>query len=66
VSAVEDLHIWGLSTSRTALTAHLVLENEIVEGADVIDAARNTLAALGIRKSTLQLETSHQHCSENR
>jgi len=45
VRAVEELHVWGLSTSRTALTAHLLLA-----------MARQRLEVLGIRKSTLQLE----------
>ena len=66
VAAVEDLHIWGLSTSRTALTAHLVLMNDSVDGAHVIAAARESLADIGIRKSTLQLETSHANCREHR
>jgi cobalt-zinc-cadmium efflux system protein len=45
VLAVDDLHVWGLSTSRTALTAHVLIDPE-------------RLAELGIRKSTLQLETA--------
>lgn len=65
VAAVEELHVWGISTARTALTAHLVLENDAVDGERVIGIARQSLAKIGIRKSTLQLETSHQHCHEH-
>ncbi|MEB3200014.1 MAG: cation diffusion facilitator family transporter [Synechococcaceae cyanobacterium] len=61
VRAVEELHVWGLSTSRTALTAHLRVEAAALEGAggrrdQLLALARERLGALGIRKSTLQLE----------
>ncbi|MFM1800529.1 MAG: hypothetical protein RLZZ117_2807 [Cyanobacteriota bacterium] len=61
VLAVEELHVWGLSTSRTALTAHLRVRMERVASelgsADALLAlARERLEELGIRKSTLQLE----------
>jgi len=62
VLEVEELHVWGLSTSRTALTAHLVidpqrLETEPLSRDQLLVQARARLAELGIRKSTLQLET---------
>ncbi|MBF0665828.1 MAG: cation transporter [Brevundimonas sp.] len=56
VSAVHDLHIWGLSTTETALTAHLVHDRP--------DAANLLAEAQGLARSrfhightTLQLET---------
>lgn len=66
VLAVEELHVWGLSTSRTALTAHLVislerLASEQISGDEVLALGRARLNELGIRNSTLQLEESHQH-----
>jgi cobalt-zinc-cadmium efflux system protein len=56
VDAVAELHVWGLSTSRTALTAHLVLRADAPAGEALLDTARQRLDALGIRKSTIQLE----------
>ena len=61
VRAVEELHVWGLSTSRTALTAHLLMDPhqlgaERLHGDDLLALARQRLAALGIRHCTLQLE----------
>ncbi len=66
VRAVEELHVWGLSTSRTALTAHLVISPELlaraqISGDQLLALGRARLGDLGIRKSTLQLEESHQH-----
>ena len=60
VEAVEELHVWGLSTSRTALTTHLRLGGEAAgepgSGDALLAAAEARLEALGIRKSTIQLE----------
>lgn len=69
VRAVESLHIWGTSTSRTALTAHLVLDGLALEldglnQQQLIHKARTALAEIGIGKSTLQLESTHHHCQE--
>jgi len=56
VSAVHDLHIWGLSTTETALTAHLVHDRP---DPAVLLAEAHTLARTGFRigHTTLQLET---------
>ena len=67
VRSVEELHVWGLSTSRTALTAHLSLQASPPgapppSGDALLNLARERLAALGIRKCTLQLESSHERC----
>lgn len=60
VLLVEELHVWGLSTSRTALTAHVridpeQLEAEALSREQLLVLASERLQALGIRKSTLQL-----------
>lgn len=56
VGAVHDLHVWGLSTTETALTAHLVHDRP---DADALLAQAQALArdAFGIGHTTLQLET---------
>ena len=61
VEAIEELHVWGLSTSRTALTAHLLIKPEQLAQRQLsrdqlLGLAREALAELGIRKCTLQLE----------
>lgn len=65
VLEVEELHVWGLSTSRTALTAHVVIDPELLASEplsrdQLLSLARTRLAELGIRKSTLQLETGEE------
>ena len=56
VIEVHDLHIWGLSTTETALTAHLVCAGEPKERNlhDVTHALRDRF---GIGHATLQVET---------
>lgn len=62
VEMVDELHVWGLSTSSTALTSHLRidpvrLQHEALSTDALLALAQERLAALGIRKSTLQLES---------
>lgn len=56
VSAVHDLHIWGLSTTDTALTAHLVHDRS---DADVLLAEAQGVARsrFGVSHTTFQLES---------
>lgn len=56
VAAVHDLHVWGLSTTETALTAHLVHDRP---DADILLAEAQALAreSFGVGHTTLQLES---------
>jgi len=57
VVEVHDLHIWGLSTTEAALTAHLVRAEE-VDDQELIRAASQGLGAqFRIGHATLQIET---------
>jgi cobalt-zinc-cadmium efflux system protein len=56
VIAVHDLHIWGMSTSEVALTAHLVACPGAVDDAALHRAAAGLQASFGIGHSTLQVE----------
>jgi cobalt-zinc-cadmium efflux system protein len=56
VGAVDDLHVWGLSTSRAALTAHLRWDGTGLSPSALLALAEERLAAIGIGKMTLQLD----------
>lgn len=60
VEAVHDLHVWPLSTTENALTAHLVVPGD--DSSDrLLRAARVMLQArFGIGHSTIQIEREHQ------
>jgi hypothetical protein len=56
VEAVHHLHVWGLSTSQNALTAHISRRLGSVNDMDLLHQAKSELAKLGIAHSTIQLE----------
>lgn len=65
VEAVHDLHIWGLSTTETALTAHLV-KPDAADDDRVIQQASETLRTrFGVGHITLQWERDDQACTSN-
>jgi cobalt-zinc-cadmium efflux system protein len=58
VAAIHDLHVWPLSTTETALTAHLVV-TDVADGDGLIRAARIMLHdRFHIAHCTLQIERS--------
>lgn len=60
VKDVHDLHIWAMSTTETALTAHLVIPGEIKDN-DFISKVCNRLHEnFGIEHSTIQIERNAQ------
>jgi cobalt-zinc-cadmium efflux system protein len=63
VTAVHDLHVWPMSTTETALTAHLV--RDVVEcDCSLLDqAARDLRTKFQIHHATLQFETTEHECS---
>jgi len=54
---VHHLHVWGMSTSQNALTAHLKRRfDSDVDDMELLHEAKGRLAKLGIAHSTIQLE----------
>ncbi len=64
VSEAHDLHIWGMSTTETALTAHLVRSSDRVDDALVERAARELHDRFGIEHVTLQFENASHACAQ--
>lgn len=56
VKDVHHLHIWPLSTTITALTTHVIIDNPN-ELDRIIDDIRHQLQKIGITHSTIQTET---------
>jgi len=68
VTDIHDLHIWGMSTTESALTVHLVMPGGH-PGDEVIDTIADTLnQRFSVHHSTLQIEqgTTHHECSLQR
>lgn len=58
VASVHDLHVWGLSTTDAALTAHLVRGPDAP--ADLLALAQQAAARFGVGHTTFQIEDATQ------
>ncbi len=56
VLEVHHLHVWGMSTSQNAMTAHLQRRPGSIDDMALLHEAKQKLAELGIAHSTIQLE----------
>jgi cobalt-zinc-cadmium efflux system protein len=56
VVKVHHLHVWAMSTSQNALTAHLSRHLGSIDDMQLLHQAKQRLAELGIAHSTLHLE----------
>jgi len=56
VTEVHDLHIWGMSTTETALTAHLVRPGAALDDALLAEACGELKRRFAIHHATLQIE----------
>ena len=63
VSSVHHIHIWPISTTEIALTAHLVLGPD-ARSEDVVRTVKQTLREAGIHHATLETEQSGQDCAD--
>lgn len=63
VSGVHHLHVWALSTTENALTAHIAVR-DLQRMPQVKRALRERLRELGIGHATLEFECEGQPCGE--
>ena len=63
VTAVHDLHIWPLSTTRTALTVHLEMPDGSCGDAFLQTVCEQLHDDFGIEHSTVQIEQDAKACS---
>lgn len=63
VDAVHDLHIWGMSTTESALTVHLVMPSGPPGDPFLRQIADELEARFGIHHTTVQVETASVDCS---
>jgi len=63
VSDVHDLHIWPMSTTETALTAHLVMPGSNPGDSFLHDIADTLHDKFGIEHATIQIEEDARACA---
>ena len=59
VSEVHDLHIWAMSTTENALTAHVVRPLDADHDQFLHDACSELASKFNIGHATIQVESSH-------
>ncbi len=64
VAAVHDLHIWAMSTTETALTAHLVMPGGPAPDSFLRDIAASLEARFGVGHATIQIESGENPCGQ--
>ncbi len=62
VTAVHDVHIWAMSTTETALTAHLVKQDAQDDDTIIANATRVLHDRFQIQHTTLQWERGPEAC----
>ena len=62
VADVHDLHIWGLSTTETALTVHLVRPASQTDDRFLAEIAHELEHRFRIHHATVQIETGEGEC----
>ncbi len=63
VQEIHDLHIWSMSTTESALTAHLVMPGGHPGDSFLVDLCEQVKERFGIGHATLQVETDpHTAC----
>ena len=63
VTAVHDLHIWGMSTTECSLTAHLVIPGGVTGDAFLRDVGQALEQRFRIHHATIQIECGSDDCS---
>lgn len=64
VKDVHHLHIWPISTTEIALTAHVVID-DLSKMEDLKESLKHKLFDKGIPHTTLEMETEASHCHEH-
>ena len=63
VKDVHHIHVWAISTTETALTAHVVVD-DLACWPQISERLKHELSEHGISHATLEPETLDCHCHD--
>ena len=64
IKGTHHIHVWAISTTETALTAHVVIDN-LTCWPQVAEQLKHALAEHGVTHVTLEPETPDSHCHDH-
>ncbi len=66
IKEIHHIHLWGMSTTENALTAHLVIDskNSLIEVEKIKQQMKHQLEHLNIQHITLEIESNDENCKE--
>jgi cobalt-zinc-cadmium efflux system protein len=59
IKEIHDLHVWAMSTTQVALTAHILCSSSNIDDELLHQAAHELREKFGIHHSTIQVENGH-------
>ena len=64
VKNIHHIHLWAISTTRNALTAHIVVDNNnsLTQIENIKQRVKHTLEHLNIHHATLEVEPEAEIC----
>lgn len=65
VKDVHHMHIWAISTTETALTAHIVIDSDMNQMEEIKHEIKHLLEHKEISHATLEFETPNVACEHN-
>jgi len=67
VKDIHHVHVWGMSTTRNALTAHVVIDSDdsLHVAEKIKHELKHELEHMNIQHATLEIESSDENCEDN-
>lgn len=64
INEIHHIHLWGMSTTENALTAHIVVDagSSLADAEDIKHDFKHALEHLNIQHVTLEIESSDKNC----
>ena len=59
VADIHDLHVWAMSTTQVALTAHIIRNVNNIDDDFIHKTSKDLKEKFGIHHSTIQVENGH-------